>query len=165
MEQLSLSVGLREAYIPSSPSLPFSLHLYVFSQVIKLKVNFTQLPFKPVLINTAETAKGETMIKAQLVMQESVKAEAEFQLREFFTAGLLGESENWILLNDAPGEESKKKEFTQVKLWMSVQPKAKSPTRKGIMKSLSLGGLQSDPLSPSLAKIETVVKQDRDGDR
>ncbi len=29
----------------------------------------------------------------------------------------------------------------------------------------SLGGLQSDPLSPSLAKIETVVKQDRDGDR
>lgn len=163
MEQLSLSVGLREAYIPGSPSLPFSLHLHLFSQVLKLKASSTQLPFKSVPVNTAETARGDTVVKAQLLVQESVRAEAEFQLQEFFTQGLAGESENWVLLNEV-GEESKKKEYTQVKLWMSVQPKPKPP-RKGHTKSLSSGGLQSDPLAPSLSKLETVAKQDREGEK
>lgn len=157
MEQLSLSVGLREAYTPSIGSQQFSVNAVVLGQVVKLKVVTRQLPFRAVTINSVESVKPDTLIKLQLLVQDSLKAEAQFQLQEFFTSGLQGDIENWILLNTS--EETK--QLTQVKLWMNIQPKPKIQ-RKNLTKSLSSGGIQVTTPTPFVGKLETVARQDRE---
>lgn len=117
-------------------------------------------------MQSSEAPAGSSEVTVHLLLEDEKQAEASFLLKEFFTTGFAGECENWILLNDVQGVDERKQEYTQVKLWMSLQPapRPKAPVKRSAARSLSSGGLGLLPQAcPFLGKVESAARQDREG--
>lgn len=119
MSTESLKLLVKEVYFPSGDSSQAILTLSIGEDVTKLEVLPTQSPFTVPFRSSNITA--ETLIQIELFYEDRLWAAAEFRLGEFFVEGLLGESENWVVLNDSGQVEEESEEYTQVKLWMGFE--------------------------------------------